>query len=222
MTMLALGIVLKSDSRKRKIVAALLILLASTFHTISLLTYIPFSLIVFKSLLTKEEQTTAERGFLRSILFAIIGFLGYAFLVRISTVLFPKYVNYFSNTWSDSNYNASLFNSLIALSFMVCGAVIFKNRKLDSTQAFGVIMVSFFFVFSVLSMRMEIWSRVSGFFGIYTYLYWTPEFINAAHSAKQKRILKDIIILAAFAYMIVVLTFRPEWSGVVPYKIYRP
>lgn len=219
--MLSFAITLKSERRLTKVIAALLIVLASSIHTIAIIALVPFFLTVFEKKLVKGGKNTAERGFIRSLLFAIIGFLGYSLIMRLASLLFPGYMHYFSGTWSDVNYNASLFNTLIALSFMVFGAIIFRNRELDSAQSFGVMMISLSFLFSVLSMRMEIWNRAAGFFGIYTYLLWAPEFVSAAHSAKHKRFLKDIIVIAAFVYMIVVQTFRPEWSGVVPYVLNR-
>ena len=221
LTMLSFAITLTSERRLKRVLAVLLIILASSIHTVAIIALLPFFLIVFKKMLVKEGKRTAEIGFIQSVSFAIIAFLGYSIIMRLAALLFPGYIHYFSGTWSDANYNASLFNSLIALSFMVFGAIIFRNRELNSTQSFGVVMISLSFIFSVLSMRMEIWNRVTGFFSIYTYLLWAPEFVSAAHSAKQKRILKDIIVLAAFVYMIVVQTFRPEWAGVVPYVFFQ-
>jgi len=80
-------------------------------------------------------------------------------------------------------------------------------------------MLGMAILFQVLSMRMEIWGRVSGLFGIYIYLVWVPEFINEIRLASNRRIVETAVVGSSFIYMLIVLVFRPEWTLVVPYVI---
>ena len=129
-----------------------------------------------------------------------------------------QYVGYFRGEWSDANYNASLFTTLIKLSFAIVGAIVFRNKKLNKNQRFAAIMLSLTIIFDVLSMRMEIWRRIAGMFGIYIYLLWVAEVTSEIHSAKNRVILNTAIVLFSAAYMLIVLVFWPEWTLVVPYK----
>ena len=113
----------------------------------------------------------------------------------------------------------TLFAVLISVVFALAGACVFRSKELNSTQRFAAIMIGFSIVFNVLSMRMEIWSRIAGMFSIYTYLLWVPEFTSEIHSVRNRWILNSSIALLALAYMLIVLIFRPEWTLVVPYMV---
>ena len=160
------------------------------------------------------------KALLRAGGLAIIGFAGYSIIMAIAMRLFPSYAYYFNNSrWSDSNYNAALFNTLISAVFAIAGACVFGNKKLNNTQRFAAIMIGFSIIFNVLSMRMEIWNRLAGMFGIYTNLLWVSEFSSEIQSVKNRWILNSCIILFALAYMLIVLIYRPEWTQVVPYMV---
>ena len=204
---------------RRKIVAALLILLASSVHTIALVAFVPYALIVRSKNTSEDTSLTVGKALLRSFALAAIGFIGYSLIMRVVSFLFPQYAYYFSSTWSDANYNASLFAVLISVVFALAGACVFRSKELNSTQRFAAIMIGFSIVFNVLSMRMEIWSRIAGMFSIYTYLLWVPEFTSEIHSVRNRWILNSSIALLALAYMLIVLIFRPEWTLVVPYMV---
>lgn len=203
----------------QRAISALLILLAATFHTVAIVGVIPWILVV-RSNSEKEEYNsfTARKMLKNTIWIAGIAFVAYSVIMAVTIKLLPQYAGYFRGEWSDANYNASLFNTLIQLSFAVVGAIVFREKKLNKNQRFAAIMLSLTIIFDVLSMRMEIWGRIAGMFGIYTYLLWVPEVTSEIHSAKNRVILNTAIVLFSAAYMLIVLVFRPEWTLVVPYK----
>lgn len=189
-------------------------------HTIAVVAFVPYALVVRSNNNEEDTNLTVGKTLLRAFGFAIAGFAGYSVIMAIAVRLFPTYAYYFSNSrWSDSNYNAALFNTLISVVFALAGACVFKNKKLNNTQRFAAIMIGFSIIFNVLSMRMEIWNRLAGMFGIYTNLLWASEFTSEIDSVKNRWILNSCIILFALAYMLIVLIFRPEWTQVVPYVV---
>ena len=204
---------------RRKIVSAILLLLATSMHTIAAVAFIPYALVV-RSNENENTGVTVQKTLLRAFGFAVLGFAGYSIIMAIATRLFPAYAYYFSNSqWSDSNYNAALFNTLISVVFALAGACVFRNKELNNIQRFSAIMIGFSIIFNVLSMRMEIWNRLAGMFGIYTNLLWVSEFSSEIQNVKNRWILNSCIILFALAYMLIVLIFRPEWTQVVPYMV---
>ncbi len=154
-----------------------------------------------------------------TIWIAGIVFIGYSAILTFCIKLLPKYAGYFVGEWSDANYSASLFNTLIQLSFAIVGVIVFRNKKLNKNQKFAAMMRSLTIIFDVLSMRMEIWGgRIAGMFGIYTYLLWVPEITSEIRSAKNRVVVNTAILLFSAAYMLIVLVYRPEWTLVVPYQ----
>ena len=202
------------------IAAALLIIIAKSFHTIAMIAFVPFVLLLLLRKRDPQQSTrfSAETILLYSSAAAVAGFVAYPVIIKVAGLILPGYVGYLTHSqWSDSNYNASLFNTLIVLVFVVTGGLTFKKRKLSNNQVFAAIMIGFALIFNVLSMRMEIWGRVAGLFSIYTYLLWAPEFISDIESYENRFIIQNAILIFGFAYMIIVLVFRPEWTLVVPY-----
>lgn len=176
-------------------------------HTIAAVAFIPYALVV-RSNENENTGVTVQKTLLRAFGFAILGFAGYSIIMAIATRMFPAYAYYFSNSqWSDFNYNAALFNTLISVVFALAGACVFRNKELNNTQRFAAIMIGFSIIFNVLSMRMEIWNRLAGMFGIYTNLLWVSEFPSEIQNVKNRWILNSCIILFALAYMLIVLIF---------------
>lgn len=212
-------VLLESNKVGKKALSACLILLATTFHTVAVVGVVPWILMIRSD--NKGNRLnciTASKMLKSTIWIAGIAFIAYSVIMVVAVKLFPQYAGYFKGEWSDANYNASLFNTLIQLSFSIVGAIVFRNKKLNKNQRFAVIMLSLTIVFDVLSMRMEIWGRIAGMFSIYTYLLWVPEFTSEIYSVKNRTLLNVAIVLFSAAYMLTVLVFRPEWTWVVPYR----
>lgn len=201
----------------RIIGSAILLLLASSFHTVAFVAFMPWALIVFQGKKEEPSKLTIQYAGMCTIILAVIVFLGYSLVIRVTSLILPGYVNYFHSTWSDSNYFASLLKIMINITFLLVGAAVFHTRKLTNGQRFSVIMLGLSIIFQALSMRMEIWSRVIELFNIYVYFMWVPEFIDEIKTASNRLIVETGVVGFSFLYMIIILIFRPEWTLVVPY-----
>ena len=190
LVMLAFYLILENRTRKRIILGIGLVLLATQFHNMSAVAFIPL---------------------------AIFSFVFYSYIMRLVVIISPQYAHYFSGIWSDSNYFASLFKMLIQLVFMVVGVLYFNNKELTEMDKFSLIMISISVVVGTLAMRMEIWGRLTGLFSIYTSILYAPSFSSSVYDAKNRMLLKTAIFFLSFVFMLVTFIFRPEWDGVVPY-----
>ena len=208
----------KLDVRKT-VFSAILVLLAMSFHTIAVVCYVPWVLMLRQGKNEDESKLSIQWAVFRTIILAVIVFIGYSLVMRVAVAILPGYTNYFYGTWSDSNYFASLLSTLINMVFLGVGAYILRGRRLTNVQRFSIIMLGLSIIFQVLSMRMEIWSRMVGLFSVYIYLMWVPEFINEIRLTSNRWIIESGIVGFSFVYMLVVLVFRPEWTLVVPYVI---
>ena len=217
---------------RRKLIAFGLIVSSYYFHKIVIVSLIPFLFLIhrkrfeiiglFSRKLDDEQREggSAKRIIIRVLLVAIIVFITYRYLVGIlERYLSAYYRGYLYGAWSDENYGASLVSTLITLVYAVAGILTLRNTEFDSVKRFSVIMVSTTLLFSILSMRMEIWSRIASMFSMYTYICLAPEIVENIVNEKNRRIVHFGMIGFGLLYMLVVLVFRPEWSSVVPYLL---
>lgn len=212
-------ILIRKDGRIQRAVSAILILFATTFHTAAFVGFIPWLLIIRYNRTSGEYKGFTVSNMLRKTILIAVGVFGaYSVVLIVAIKILPQYAGYFRGTWSDANYNASLFNTLIQLTVAVVGAIVFKSKALNNPQRFAAIMLSLTIIFDTLSMRMEIWGRIAGMFSIYSYLLWIPEVTSEIHSARSRALLNTVVVFFSAAYMIIVLVYRPEWTLVVPYR----
>ncbi len=214
-------VILLDDNKKRiiknKMMSAVLIVLAGSFHTIAILAFIPWVLNLRLERSDEESKMTTQFAVFYTLFIAIIVYSAYSLIMRLAMSFFPSYAHYFSGIWSDSNYSASLLNTLMYLTFLVVGGIVLRGRRLTNVQRFSVIMLSLSIVFQVLSMRMEIWGRATGMFSIYALVIWVPEFLNEIKLLTNRWIVESTVVLSSLTYMLIVLIYRPEWTMVVPY-----
>lgn len=211
---------LKSKGRIiQYIQSGIIILIAVQFHTVAIVGFMPYFLIIRKQNTIERNKTRKQASVIvaSAVLIAAVAFAFYPMVMRVSNKLFPQYDSYFRTRWSDSNYNAAVFNTLIPTVFAIVGAFVYKGTRLNSIEEFAALMTCLTIIFESLSMRMEIWGRIAGIFGIFVYLIWAPNLTQYLRNKNNRHILEFAIYLGAFSYMMVVLIFRPEWSGVVPY-----
>ena len=166
-----------------------------------------------------ESRLSIRYAVLRTLLLAVLVFVGYSVVMRLTMAVFPMYINYLYGTWSDSNYFASLLKTLINIVFLIVGAIVLRGRRLTYSQRFSIIMLGLSIIFQVLSMRMEIWGRIAGLFSIYVYLMWVPDFLDEINLKRNRWIVECAVVFFSYIYMIIVLVFRPEWNLVVPYVV---
>ena len=213
----AFSLIIESRKLSRIIAAAALIVLATSFHAIAGVAWIPFIMWMWPK--RRIVNLLTPVNVLKwGIAISVGAFVLYPFVMRLAGNFFPQYVNYFSGTWSDSNYFASLFKTLIQVVFLIVGVIYIRNKEeLSDIDKLSLLMVAFSVIVCTLAMRMEIWSRLSAVFSIFTALTWAPSFVYGETNRRNRFILKLSIFGFSLAYMIITFIFRPEWDGVVPY-----
>ena len=151
-------------------------LLAILFHNIAIVAFLPYILwffIRYKNALRVSPQSILKW----TIIVAIFVFSAYPFIMRLVTLIFPQYTHYFTGTWADANYSASLFKTLIQFVFLTVGVIYLRNQETTDIEKYALIMIFIAVITNTLSMRMEIWGRLSGLFSIYTGILFAPMFV---------------------------------------------
>lgn len=224
-SMFAFALVLNESVEKkykipRIIASVVLLIIAQSFHNMAIVLFVPWIILIRKSGKENEYKHTIQHTVLITILIAVATFFGYTLFLQLSSLVFSRYTDfYYSSEWGQANYFGSLFNALISVAFMLVGAVALRGRILTKMQRFAAIMLGFNVIFIVLSMRMEVWGRVASSFGVYTALIWVPEFLDVIENRNNLIIVEGTVMAGSFLYMMVILIYRPEWWGVVPYVI---
>lgn len=215
-SLVAITFILKKKTKCRVIATVSLILLAGTLHTVAYVIFIPLAIWLMPHNIIMNKLTP-----MKSVKWAIVlsffAFLLFPLAMKFILDFLPQYAYYFNSEWSDSNYFASLLQTTISFVFLVAGAVYFNRKTFDETRKFAALMMIFYMIFATLSMRMEIWERITGVFSIYNALLWTPSFVKDIRNKRQRFFVKGAIVSFSFIYLIVIFTYRPEWDGVVPY-----
>lgn len=200
----------------RRLSPAAFILLACTFHTAAAAAFLPYAVWLLAERLG-PDLLTPGRAAKWTLFLSAAAFFCYPVVMRIAGLILPRYTGYFTGMWSDSNYVASLLYTLVAVVFFTAGSLYLRRKKLGPAGRFGLLMLSFQIIFSILSMRMEFWSRIGGIFNVYTAILWAPEFLTAAGNYRNRWLANILVFTCSLAYMTVVLLLRPEWTAVVPY-----
>lgn len=201
----------------KKIRSLVLILFSGVFHNSAFVGLLPYMIWVLggntlMKYLNSKNVTCWAMGI------AIALFAMYGVVMRAISIVLPKYTFYFTGTWSDSNYSASLINTLIQVVFLLVGSFYYYGREFDEVDVFSALMMVFSVSCTTLSMRMEIWSRLASTFSIFTALIWVPGFSTRITRKYERAAVEYWISVLCILYMIIILTFRPEWSSIVPYK----
>ncbi|WP_419876219.1 EpsG family protein [Candidatus Pristimantibacillus sp. PTI5] len=225
--------------KKRKLVPFIIVVfLASLFHSSALI----FSIVYLFPLIKFSNRIVLIAIFTSGICTLFLSPLMEWVLMKV-----PQYQMHMS--YMDSNEVASLFKTLILLSILLIGLAVkyhesqnslleikrstdlrdtIKEKTLNTKKVviknsdeniLSLIML-FAVLFSLLSIRMSILSRVSEYFAIYSVLYLP----NAINKIKSKDIRTSIIILVVFftlLYNAIIFIYRPEWYQVTPYSLFK-
>ena len=76
---------------RKTIVSGLLILLATSFHTIAVVSYVPWILMLRQGRNEDESKLSIQWAVLRTIIFAVIVFVGYSLIMRVAVAILPGY-----------------------------------------------------------------------------------------------------------------------------------
>ena len=213
----AFALIIEKRSLLRIVFSVALIVLSVLFHTMSVVVIIPY---LFWLIISNERKNriTPRKTMKWTLIIGVIAFVFFSSIMSILNLFVSKYAGYSDSIWGKSNYFASLFILLIQLVFLAVGAYYCKNKDLEIKDRFAFVMIACAVVTTALSMRMTIWGRLASVFTIFTPLLFAPTFIMKARDDGNRTILRILIFIFSFAYMLITFIFRPEWDGVVPYS----
>ena len=194
---------LKNDKKVKYIIS---VIIASFFHG---------SAIFMLILLLLKDRKFEKKYYYVAILVAIVSFVFSNMIFDVVTLVFPTYAGYKNSSFFASNYFASLINAIVALAFFSYGIMTNKDDDKDREKKnFYSFLILFNFLFYVLTVKINIFARVTTYFNVFN-IIWIPMIID---NLKKNRNSNRIIIISCLAlYWLVVSIYRPEWYGVIPY-----
>lgn len=229
--MLALAVLIigyqKILKKRKYVLYVIFCLIASLFHKSAIIGVILVLPYIFNA---KDIQG--------AILF--FGLIFFLFLDSIFSFIanLVGYEQYLGSQFDTPNYFASVINFILFFAIYLFAIFNFKpsrrcrhDSKYEYKKGRGVVLLadqvdnsqliaimSIAIVFSFLSIRSIIFERVGLYFQVFIILL-IPNIISTLCNSKRQ-FYKVLIITVAIAYCVIVLTFRPEWTNVVPYKFF--
>ena len=147
-------------------------------------------------------------------LFIIVFIMGRKILVLIAKFS-PRILEYMGGMYDVSNYFGSLVMAMIPIIMLYFGNDVLKNKEISGMDIFRKIII-INIIFAVLSIRVGIFYRFIAYFSIFQ-IIWIPNMLKAMK--KNRNEFKIVFATGFFMYWLLLMIYRPEWYGVVPYKI---
>ena len=221
---LAIAIILNAIPyiKDRKLIKFLLVVLAaSTMHYTALL----FVLVYLMADIKKEKYLFP----VTIVISIVIAFIGTPFF-RFVTNVIGKYEGYLSTGYFDTSGAMAIYISFI-INFVFIIYYTFLRQydrgikhfdgdsDIVSDQYIFYLMYFIAFCFSVIGLRNQIMSRVSSYFSI-SALSLLPFALNSSPSKSNQKMMHVIICTLLFAEFVVIMIYRPNWQGVIPYHTF--
>lgn len=133
---------------------------------------------------------------------------------------FAKYYEYVGSQYMNSNYFGAV---LQFLTWAMIFCVIYKFMKSNSnfnirTKNFYINTIFATVIILLFSIKVGVVERFRYFFDIFSIV--SLSYLHFEFEENRKNILLFIMCFIAFAYWMIIATFRPEWFNIVPYKTY--
>ncbi|MEK0174679.1 EpsG family protein [Tetragenococcus halophilus] len=198
-----------------------LVILASTFHTSSLL-----FLIIYPMSRMRVKQKIIALYFGVSVVFFFI-------LERILPLILnfiPKYQSYLSSSYFESVKLASILNFLVSFSILLFGFFVLKyvKSKRKVNNELGILSVNSNLLlhimllstaFNFIAINGSIIKRAGLYFSVFAIIY-IPNLIKKIKDKNIKILIIYLILVLSLAYNLVILIYRPEWQRVYPYELF--
>ena len=194
----------------RKIKYFLLVGLATTFHGSAILglAYI---------ILPKFKYKQKYNKFLIPILLIIFLFGKQIFLAF--SELSPRLAGYVGSEYDTENYFGALLNFLLTFAIWWFGNDALKKKENKEVNE-EVLLYNKIIIISVittlLTIRVGIFNRFTPYFSIFE-IIWIPNVLKLMKNNRQ--LFKLFFIIVLLSYWIIIMVFRPEWYGAVPYEM---
>ncbi len=199
---------LKNDKKIRYFI---LVGLATTFHGSAILGILYF-------VLYKYEYKMKYNKIVIPLL--IITFIFGRQILMFLGSLSERLYGYIGSEFDKANYFGALINFILSFIIWWFGNNIIKNKK-DLNELPKNIMlynklIIVNLVFTLLTVRVSIFNRFTPYFSIFQ-IIWLSNILETMK--KNKQFFKILIIVVLIFYWLIIMIYRPEWYGVVPYKM---
>ncbi|KGR91204.1 hypothetical protein CD30_07100 [Ureibacillus massiliensis 4400831 = CIP 108448 = CCUG 49529] len=209
------------------------VIIASLFHT---------SALVFFTLYLFAQIKWSYKNLIEILTLAVIVTLFFDHIVSLFVSMTGRYSDYLSSQYFIFEDNIAVYISLLINTiFLILGLLtklpqddinfsqknhINENKKIfDQKISSGLIERSniwfaamvITFVISVAGLNSTIMGRVGIYFSV-LYIIFIPDILTKIREIKIRSLVAVIIILGLLLYFYVILLFRPNWYGVVPYN----
>ena len=159
----------------------------------------------------------------------VIAFIGTPFF-RFMTNLVGRYEGYLSTGYFDTSGALAIYVSfIISFAFVAYYTILrrydrgIKHYEGDSLviseQYIFYIMYFISFSFSIIGLRNQIMSRLSSYFSI-SALVLLPYALTASPNKSNQKIMHAVICTLLFAEFIIIMVYRPNWQGIIPYHTF--
>ncbi|NLK22331.1 MAG: EpsG family protein [Epulopiscium sp.] len=201
------------------------VLLATSFHTVSIIFFLAYPLSKFK--LTKR--------FLFTVMVTSAGiYILFIPILKVALSIFPRYSYYLNGTYLDGEARIATIISLTITALMLIISEIlnhrfvYKNNSLrrytiishktgeDDVQAVFLLIA---YAFLLISLRGTILSRFTNIYSIFAIIYY-PNAIAKMKNNKGKLLIIFITVVIFFCYSTMINLLRPEWQSTYPYLFY--
>ena len=190
------------------------VIIASQFHSSAILSLLYIPLKKFK--FTKKSSIIV---LFATVLAFLLGRELFEILARFSTRLY----DYMDSNFTVENYFGSLLDFLVYFISFLFGIFILSNQKksietADMKEVSDIIgNMGFAVIFSVMIMRVILFNRFTPYFTIFM-IIWLPNCLKLIKNGKDRLMLSVLVVFAFCLYWVIIMIYRPEWYGVIPYK----
>ena len=168
-------------------------------------------------ILPKFKYKQKYNKFLIPILLIIFLFGKQIFLAF--SELSPRLAGYVGSEYDTENYFGALLNFLLTFAIWWFGNDALKKKENKEVNE-EVLLYNKIIIISVittlLTIRVGIFNRFTPYFSIFE-IIWIPNVLKLMKNNRQ--LFKLFFIIVLLSYWIIIMVFRPEWYGAVPYEM---
>lgn len=205
---------------KRILPYILLILLASTFHSTSIILLI----LIFVPKVDFEKKTNILKWIVISLISVVLINYGINWIANIS----PYIGHYLTNSiYSKGNIRiASILMFVLRIIFISLIIILNKGKIIKTIQTNNrkqMILDKILVLDCIISLAaigFNMYDRIEKFFCL-GYIISIVNYIATMKSKTNRLVAYTLILLLSFSYLTISFIYRSEWSGIFPYAFYE-
>lgn len=202
----------KFYKNNKKVKFIISILLAMLFHS---------SAIFFIIILFIPKHRIYERKMLLLTLGITVGAFIFPNKFFYFFTLNSKYSGYQELTFFNGSEYAGFLNFMVCLTELIF-VYLFSRKNINKNGNicnFYLYILSINLILFSLSIHISIFIRLVVYLEIFNIIYM-PNMIEELSIKDNKKIIIPIYVILIFVYWCITSIYRPEWYGVIPYKIF--